>query len=154
MQFLIRISGRITCTSSVLRLTWPVEATALFVAVMVYHNFTINRALRTLRTSETIYCPKPLCLSSSHRGYTFKAGSYIYTNSPTLSRSEWHPLSLVQISGSTSTVAFYAEAVSYRGGGGGGVALPRRLLHGDICFRTFQACRFPYVTDSRLLIGL
>jgi len=47
------------------------------------------------------------------RGYTFKAGSYIYVNSPTISRSEWHPFSIIQVPGKTPKAAFYAEAVSH-----------------------------------------
>ena len=46
------------------------------------------------------------------RGYTFKAGSYIYVNSPTISRSEWHPFSIIPVPGRTHKAAFYAEAVS------------------------------------------
>jgi len=46
------------------------------------------------------------------RGYTFKAGSYIYVNSPTISRSEWHPFSIIEVPGKTPKAAFYAEAVS------------------------------------------
>eukprot|EP00904_Undaria_pinnatifida_P005548 jgi/Undpi1/2122/HiC_scaffold_12.g05508.m1 len=44
-------------------------------------------------------------------GYTFKAGSYIYVNSPTISRSEWHPFSIIQVPGKAPRAAFYAEAV-------------------------------------------
>lgn len=40
------------------------------------------------------------------------AGSYIYVNSPTISRSEWHPFSIIQVPGTTPKAAFYAEAVS------------------------------------------
>lgn len=45
------------------------------------------------------------------RGYTFKAGSYIYVNSPMISRSEWHPFSIIQVPGEVSRATFYAEAV-------------------------------------------
>ncbi|CAN0469569.1 unnamed protein product, partial [Scytosiphon promiscuus] len=38
-------------------------------------------------------------LRSFLRGYTFKAGSYIYVNSPLISRSEWHPFSIIQVPG-------------------------------------------------------
>lgn len=51
------------------------------------------------------------------RGYTFKAGSYIYVNSPMISRSEWHPFSIIQVPGVVSRAAFYAEAVSDEGDG-------------------------------------
>lgn len=51
-------------------------------------------------------------ISTSFRGYTFKAGSYIYVNSPTISRSEWHPFSIIQVPSTTPKAAFYAEAVS------------------------------------------
>eukprot|EP00752_Nemacystus_decipiens_P012303 g10908.t1 len=44
-------------------------------------------------------------------GYTFKAGSYIYVNSPAISRAEWHPFSIIQVPGKTPKAAFYAEAV-------------------------------------------
>lgn len=53
-----------------------------------------------------------------YSGYTFKAGSYIYVNAPTIGRSEWHPFSIIQVPGETPTAAFYAEAVSSRGTGG------------------------------------
>lgn len=46
------------------------------------------------------------------RGYTFKAGSYIYVNAPIISRVEWHPFSIIQVPGESSKAAFYAEAVS------------------------------------------
>ena len=48
------------------------------------------------------------------RGYTFKAGSYIYVNAPVISRSEWHPFSIIQVPGGVPRAAFYAEAVSDR----------------------------------------
>ncbi|CAN0424565.1 unnamed protein product, partial [Laminaria digitata] len=48
------------------------------------------------------------------RGYTFKAGSYIYVNSLMISRSEWHPFSIIQVPGKGSRAAFYAEAVSHQ----------------------------------------
>ena len=51
------------------------------------------------------------------RGYTFKAGSYIYVNSPMISRSEWHPFSIIQVPGSPPRATFYAEAVSGKGKG-------------------------------------
>eukprot|EP00904_Undaria_pinnatifida_P005570 jgi/Undpi1/2142/HiC_scaffold_12.g05528.m1 len=44
-------------------------------------------------------------------GYTFNAGSYIYVNSPTISRSEWHPFSIIQVPGRVPRATFYAEAV-------------------------------------------
>eukprot|EP00752_Nemacystus_decipiens_P012591 g11151.t1 len=44
-------------------------------------------------------------------GYTFKAGSYIYVNAPTISRSEWHPFSIIPVRDKTPKAAFYAEAV-------------------------------------------
>ncbi|CAN0546937.1 unnamed protein product, partial [Ectocarpus sp. 12 AP-2014] len=31
------------------------------------------------------------------RGYTFKAGSYIYVNCPAIDRAEWHPFSLIPV---------------------------------------------------------
>lgn len=50
------------------------------------------------------------------RCYTFKAGSYIYVNSPMINRHEWHPFSIIQVPG-TAKATFYAEAVSERGTG-------------------------------------
>eukprot|EP00904_Undaria_pinnatifida_P005569 jgi/Undpi1/2141/HiC_scaffold_12.g05527.m1 len=47
-------------------------------------------------------------------GYTFKAGSYIYVNSPMISPSEWHPFSIMQVPDAVPRAAFYAEAVSAR----------------------------------------
>ncbi|CAN0430143.1 unnamed protein product, partial [Laminaria digitata] len=46
------------------------------------------------------------------RGYTFKAGSYIYVSSPMINRHEWHPFSIIQLPGSVPKAIFYAEAVS------------------------------------------
>ena len=47
-----------------------------------------------------------------YRGYTFKAGSYVYVNSPMISTSEWHPFSIIQVPGDPPRATFYAEAVS------------------------------------------
>ncbi|CAN0432723.1 unnamed protein product [Scytosiphon promiscuus] len=49
------------------------------------------------------------------RGYTFKAGSYIYVNSPMISRNEWHPFSIIQLPGDLPRATFYAEAVGGKG---------------------------------------
>ena len=54
----------------------------------------------------------PPCGIRFIRGYTFKAGSYIYVNSPTISRSEWHPFSIIQVPGKVPRAAFYVEVVS------------------------------------------
>lgn len=53
-----------------------------------------------------------LRVANFFRGYSFKAGSYIYVNSPTIARSEWHPFSIIQVPGKANRAAFYVEAVS------------------------------------------
>ncbi|CAM9704545.1 unnamed protein product, partial [Choristocarpus tenellus] len=35
------------------------------------------------------------------RGYKFKAGEYAYINCPMISRTQWHPFSLIKASSST-----------------------------------------------------
>lgn len=64
------------------------------------------------RARLVIPAEETLCGVRFLRGYTFKAGSYIYVNSPTISRSEWHPFSIIQVPGKVPRAAFYVEAVS------------------------------------------
>ncbi|CAN0405309.1 unnamed protein product, partial [Hapterophycus canaliculatus] len=49
--------------------------------------------------------------SDDPSGYEFQAGSFIYVNCPTISRSEWHPFSIIHVPGDTPKAAFYVEAV-------------------------------------------
>ena len=43
-----------------------------------------------------------------------------------ISRSEWHPFSIIQVPGTTPRAAFYAEAVSAQGPGQIGVSYEAR----------------------------